>query len=156
MADQYLAYNAAVPTTAAMVHVSTGTAIKTLLQITAPSTRRLTIVEWGITFDGSPSAIVTELIGTTTVAGGTPTAVVPTVLTPGAPAALAVAGFSPSTEGTVVATTRSFDYQKLSVNNYKWEWSLGREPILDVSQVLRVRVTAAAAVNAICWIRWEE
>lgn len=156
MGAQYIAYNAAVPTTAAMVHVATGNAIKTLLQVTAPSTRQLTIVEWGITFDGAPSAIVTELINTTTVAGTGMTAVTPSVLTPGAPASVATAGWSPSAEGSVAATTRTFDYQKLSTNNYKWEWSLGREPILDVSQVLRVRVTAAVTVNAICWIRWEE
>jgi len=156
MANQYIAYSAAVPTTAAMVHVATGTAIKTLLQVTAPSTRQLTIVQWGITFDGSPAAVVCELINTTTVAGGTPTAVTPTILTAGAPAALATAGFAPTTEGTVVATTRTFDYQKMSANNYKWEWSLGREPILDVSQVMRVRVTASVTVNALAWIQWEE
>jgi hypothetical protein len=152
----YIAYNAAVPTTAAMVHVSTGTAIKTLLQLTAPAAPRITVVEWGITFDGAPSAIVCELIETTTVAGTGMTAVTPTPLTDGAPASLVTAGFSPSAEGTVAATTRTFDYQKLSVNNYKWEWSLGREPIIKVSSVLRVRVTATAAVNAICWIRWTE
>lgn len=156
MANQYLVYNAAVPTTAAMTHVSTTTSLKTMLQVTAPSTRQLTIVEWGLAVDGAPNAIVCELINTTTVAGGTPTSVTPTPLIPGTPASLATAGFSPATEGTVVATTRMFDYVKLSTNGYKWEWSLGREPILDASQVLRVRVTAAAAVNMICWIRWEE
>ena len=148
MGAQYIAFNAAVPTTAAMTAVSTGTAIKTLLQ--------LTIVAWGITYTGAPSAIATELINTTTVAGGTPTAVTPSVLTPGAPVSVATAGFSPGSEGTVVATCRVFDHQILSTNNYSYEFSLGREPILDVSQVLRVRVTAAVAVNAICWIRWEE
>lgn len=156
MGAQYIAFNAAVPTTAAMTAVSTGTAIKTLLQLTAPSTRQLTIVAWGITYTGAPSAIATELINTTTVAGGTPTAVTPSVLTPGAPVSVATAGFSPGSEGTVVATCRVFDHQILSTNNYSYEFSLGREPILDVSQVLRVRVTAAVAVNAICWIRWEE
>lgn len=154
--DLYIVYNAAVPTTAAMVHVSTGTAIKTLLQVTAPSVARLTIVQWGITFDGSPAGIVCELINTTTVAGGSPTAVTPTILTDGAPASQATAGFSPSTEGTVVATTRTLDYQKMSTNNYKWEWSLDSQPIVKASDVLRVRVTAAAAVNAICWISWKE
>jgi hypothetical protein len=156
MADQYIAFNAAVPTTAAMTAVATGTAIKTLLQVTAPSTRRLTVVRWGITFTGSPSAIQVELIHTTTVAGGSPTAVTPTILTDGAPASLATAGFSPSSEGTVVATTRVFDTQILSTNNYSYEFSLGREPILPVSGVLRVRTTSAASVSATCWVAWEE
>jgi len=156
MSVTYKAYNAAVPTTAAMTAVATGTAIKTLLQVTAPSTRQLVIVSWGITFTGTPAAIACELINTTTVAGGTPTAVTPSIETPGGAASLATAGFSPGTEGTVVATCRVFDHQILSTNNYSYEFSLGREPILDVSQVLRVRTTSAASVNAICWIRWEE
>src|ERR1700753_2905616 len=121
----YQAFNMAVPTTAAGGVVSTGTSIKTLLQLTAPSTRQLYIVEWGISFDGNPAAIKTELINTTTVAGGTPTAVTPTVLTPGGPASLATAGWSPTTEGTVVATCRVFDYQQLSANTYVKQWPLG-------------------------------
>lgn len=155
MADQYIVYNAAPPTTAGIVAVSTGTAIKTLLQLTAPSTKRLVIKRWGISFTGTPAAILTELIHTTTVAGGTPTAVTPTILTDGAAASLATAGFSPATEGSIVATTRPFDSQILS-SNYTWEWALGTEPILPASGVLRVRVTAAAAVNALCWLAYEE
>ena len=157
---QYIAYNAVPPTTAVTTHVSTGTSIKTLLQVTAPSSRPLQIVQWGITFSGAASNVVCELINTTTVAGGSPTSVTPTVLTPGAPAALATAGHSPSSEGSIVSTVRVFDYQKIASNavsnGYKWEYSLGREPVLDVSQVLRVRVHASAAVDAVCWIQWEE
>ena len=156
MGSLYSVYNMAVPTTAAGTVVSTGTAIKTLLQLTAPSTRQLWITEWGITYDGSPNAIKTELINTTTVAGGSSTAVTPTVLTPGAPASLATAGFSPSTEGSVVATCRVFDYCLLSTNTFIRQWPLGNEPVLDVSQVLRIRVTAGTAVNAICWMAWRE
>lgn len=156
MTVNYIAWNAAVPTTAAMSPVSTGTSIKTLLQLTAPSTRQLFIVEWGISFDGNPAAIKTELINTTTVAGGTPTAVTPTVLTPGGAASLATAGWSPSTEGSVVATCRVFDNPVLSANTYVKQWPLGYEPVVDVSQVVRVRVTAAVAVNALCYISWHE
>lgn len=156
MTCQYIVFNGAVPTTAAGVVVSTGTAIKTLLQLTAPSTRQLFIMEWGISFDGSPSAIKTELINTTTVAGGTPTAVTPAVLTPGGSASLATAGFSPGSEGSVVSTCRVFDYQLLSTNTYVKQWPLGYEPVVDVSQVLRIRVTAGVAVNAVCYMVWRE
>lgn len=157
MADLYIAYNTAVPTTAAGAPVATGTAIKTLLQLTAPSTRQISIVEWGISFDGSPAAIKTELINTTTVAGGTPTAVTPTALSDvGAPASLVTAGFSPATEGTVVATTRVFDYQLLSTNTYVKQYPLGCEPEIAVSNVVRIRVTAAVGVNALCYIVWKE
>ena len=150
-----MVFNAAVPTTAAMVKVSTGTAIKTLLQGTAAATRRLMIIEWGITFDGTPAAIQCELIQTTTVAGGTPTAVVPAMVD-ASEATLSTWGFSPATEGTIVATTRVYDSQILSTNNYQKVWELGQEPIVAPSQVIRVRVLAAAAVNALCWVRVAE
>lgn len=155
MRSTYLVFNAAVPTTAVMTKVSTGTAIKTLLQGTAASTRRVAIIEWGITFDGSPAAIACELIQTTTVAGGSPTAVVPT-LVDSSDAALSVWGFSPTSEGTIVATTRVYDSQILSTNNYQKVWELGSEPIVAASQVIRIRVHAAAAVNALCWVRFAE
>src|SRR5829696_1689257 len=104
-----------------MVPVATGTAIKTLLQGTAAASRRLMIIEWGITFDGTPAAVQCELIQTTTVAGGTPTAVTPTLVDAG-DAALSTWGFSPATEGTVVATTKVYDSQILSTNNYQKVW----------------------------------
>lgn len=155
MRSEYVVFNAALPTTAAMVKVSTGTAIKTLLQGTAASTRQMRLVEWGITFDGTPAAIQCELIQTTTVAGGTPTAVTPTLFD-ASDAALSTWGFSPATEGTIVATTRIYDSQILSTNNYQKVWELGQEPVVAASQVVRIRVIAAAAVNALCWVRFVE
>lgn len=156
MAELYRVYNAAVPTTAVMTAVSTGTSIKTLLQVTAPSAPRITLVKWGIEFDGAPSAIRAELINTTTVAGGSPTAVTPTVMRDGSPPSLCTAGFSPSSEGSIVATCKVFDTHILSANSFAYEWSLGREVVLGASQVVRIRVLAAAAVNAICFLEYEE
>jgi hypothetical protein len=152
MASLYKVYSAAIPTTAAMVPIATGTALKTLLQLTAPSNNDIQIVSWGIDFTTVPTAFVNcELINTTTVAGGTPTAVVPQALAD-AGAASSVAGFAPATEGTVVATTRVFDEKQMLSNSYAWEWSLGREPELQASQVLRVRVITSVTINAIAWL----
>src|SRR4051812_23303631 len=53
MAKNYLVYNGARPTTAATAPVTTGTAIKTMLQIATPATEDLTVIEWGISFDGT-------------------------------------------------------------------------------------------------------
>jgi hypothetical protein len=36
------------------------------------------------------------------------------------------------------------------------QFPLGREPEVAVSSFLRIRVTAAAAVNAVCYIVWTE
>jgi hypothetical protein len=33
-----------------------------------------------------------------------------------------------------------------------WEFSLGNEPVISAVSALRIRVTAAAAVNAVCWV----
>lgn len=156
MSQLYKVYNAAVPTTAAMVTVATGTAIKTLLQLTAPSNNDVQIIAWGIDFETVPTAHVhASLIHTTTVAGTGMTAVVPTVWQDG-PAAVSVAGFSPTAEGTVAATTRSLDTHLLMSNSYAWEFSLEREPEIPASGVCRIRVVTTASVNALCWLLFRE
>jgi len=154
-ANMWQVYSAAVPTTAAMVRQATGTALKTHLQLTAPSNNDLTIISWGVTLETTPTAyVMAELINTTTVAGTGATAVVPSNLR-GSTASAATAGFAPSAEGTVVATTRTFDATPMVGSYYEYEWSLGREPILETSQVLRVRLTTSVTVNALCWIVFE-
>src|SRR4051812_33404767 len=157
MAGLYKVYSAAVPTTAAMARIATGTAIKTHLQLTATATNEPVIVAWGVDFETVPTAFVhVELIQTTTVAGGTPTAVVPTPMRAGTVAAATLAGFAPATEGTVVATTKVFDDHLLMASSYAWEFSLGREPVLSASQVCRIRMTTATTINALSWIMFEE
>jgi hypothetical protein len=161
----YVAYNGAAPTTAALTPVTTGTAIKTLLQIATPSTRALRVVEWGISFDGSAAATPgkVELVQTdvaATVTAHVAAGVVP-LNEPGAPASLvtlgtSATGYTASAEGTTTAS-RLLDYQHLApTGQYVKPWPLGREPGVAVSKFLRVRVTFAAAINAICWISWEE
>jgi hypothetical protein len=53
-----------------MTPVTTGTAIKTLLQIATPATSELRVSEWGISFDGTAAAtpIKVELIDTNVAA----------------------------------------------------------------------------------------
>lgn len=152
-ANLWVVYSAAVPTTASMARTATGTAIKTHLQLTASGD--LTVVSWGVVLESTPTVpVYAELINTTTVAGGSPTPVTPTNVR-GSTASAATAGFAPATEGTVVATTRTFDTAIMLSNSYEYEWSLGREPILESAQVLRVRLTTATTVNALCWIVYE-
>ena len=65
MATLYRVNNGASAAAAAPVKVATGATIKTLLQLKAANTG-LTVVEWGISFDGSAAAtpIEVELIDT--------------------------------------------------------------------------------------------
>jgi hypothetical protein len=165
MAFLYKAFNGPSPTTAALAKVTTGTAIKTLMQIATPSTESLRIVEWGISFDGSAAAtpIEVELIDTNVAA--TVTAFVAadivklnapndvgTLMTLGT----AASGYTSTAEGTITSA-RLLDYQLIApTGQYIIQYPLGREPAVAASRFLRIRVTAPAAVNAVAYICWEE
>lgn len=163
---QYIAWNTAMPTTAMRATVTTGTAIKTMLQIATPSTRDIKVVRWGVRFDSAPTAIVRcELVDTVAIAA-TVTAHVAAGVEPydnsNAPASLmtlgtTATGYTASGEGTVAATRTGDEWiAPIGVSYYDYEWSLGREFYVPVSHFLRVRMTTATAVNAICYIIWQE
>ncbi len=161
----FQAHNGPAPTTAAQVPVTTGTAIKTLLQIATPSTKGITVVQYAISFDGSAAAtpIRVELIETDVAATVTAYAAsgVIKLSHPDAEASLvtlgtAASGYTASAEGTITAT-RVLDVQFVPpTGSYIALWPLGREPVIPVSKFLRIRVTAAAAVNAYASVTWEE
>lgn len=161
----YWAGNGPMPTTAAFAPVTTGTAVKTMLQIATPSTRSIKVVEWGISFDGSAAAtpIRCELLQTdvaATVAAHVAAGVQP-YEDAGAPASLmtlgtTATGYTASAEGSITAT-RHGDLQFIApTNQYVKQWPLGREFQVPISKFLRVRVTAGAAVNCYCYVVWSE
>lgn len=156
------------PTTAAQPKVTTGTAIKTMLQIATPSTRQLQIISWGFTLDAVPaSAGEVELIQTDVAA--TVTAHVPSgvqQLDPNAPNSLMTlsttgTGYTATAEGTPTAT-RTFDAQLIPPTagaldmNYVYQFMPDERPIVAASRFLRVRCTFGAAVNMSTWIVWDE
>lgn len=163
----FYAGNTAMPTTAAAVPVTTGTAIKTMLQVHAASTRPIKVVKWGVSFLTVPTAAVTcELVHTGTVAATvtqhSASGVQPYDRTTGTPASsvqlgTSNTGFTSSAEGTVTAT-RYGDYQIIpaGVNQLTWEWSLGREFEVPPSGILRVRMTTGTAVSAYTYVIWDE
>lgn len=163
---RYRIYNGAMPTTAKFVAVTTGTNIKTMLQLKPFNQAK--IVAWGISFDGSAAAtpIAVELLETGTVfgtvtasvdadcvkMGGTDQAVASVAgLTMGTSAT----GYTCTSEGTIT-TTRLFDAQLVApTNQYIYQFPLGQEPVLVIGNACRIRVHAGAAVSAICWIEVE-
>lgn len=162
----YQAWNGHQGTTAAIAPVTTGTATtKTLMQLAPPAGRNIAIVEWGISFDGAPSAIKCELVDTGTVfatvtAYTSAAADITNVTNPGQQTSqltigTGASGFTASAEGTVTVN-ELYDYQLLSTNTYIKMWALGREPMIKAGDALRVRVNAATAVNAICYVVWRE
>lgn len=152
------------PTTALTPGVTTGTGVKTLLQL-KPFVRGK-IIAWGISFDGSAAAtpIKVELCETGTV-NATVTASVDNDIVKldsttdqvaasvaGLTLATSGTGYTASAEGTVTAT-RVFDAQFVApTNQYIYQFPLGQEPIMIAANIYRIRVNAGAAVNAICWI----
>lgn len=154
------------PTTAAQAVVTTGTAIKTMLQVKASATIPLKIKEWGISFDGSAAAVpikcelletdvaatvtasaaadITKLDGNA-LAGGDPT-------TNLIPVGTTSTGYTSTGEGSITAV-RMFDVQLVApTNGYVKQFPLGLEPIIQVSKFGRIRVTAPVAVNAYCYV----
>lgn len=164
----YKAWNGPMPTTAAQASVTTGTAIRTMLQIATPATRRLQIAEWWWGFDDPPGADgVVELLETdvaATVIAHVASGVQPE--DPGDPASLvtlgtSATGYTSSAEGSITAT-RVFDGTSLSSTSGESlltggkQWLPGRGPIVAISKFLRVRVTTPTTASDMrCWIRWE-
>lgn len=154
------------PTTAAQAPVTTGTAIKTLLQLKPFNT--IKIVEWGVSFDGSAAAtpIKVELLDTGTVFGTVTASADADVAKMGSVedavssvAALTLGtsatGYTCTSEGSITSV-RMFDPQLIApTGQYVKQFPLGREPKGIIGNAIRIRVTAAAAVNAYCYIIFE-
>lgn len=168
---RYKTWNAPMQTVAAIAKVSTGTTIKTMLQIATPSTRQMQLIAWGYSIDAAPATTgtgVVELIQTdvaATVTAAVASGVQP--LDPNAPASLVTlstggTGYTASAEGSIAAV-RTFDGQNVmgvsngaQDNDYNYQFMPDERPIVAVSKFLRVRVTFSAAVNMLCWVVWDE
>ena len=162
----YKIYNGPAPTAAAQLAVATGTSIKTMLQILGQTGILIKIKAWGVSMDAAAAAAGPqfELVETGVVAA-TVTAHVAAGCVAWNNAALRVnapatyfnlgteaTGFTSSAEDTVVES-RVFDTQFIQPTGERaWEFSLGNEPEVDPIHVLRIRVTAAADVDALCWV----
>jgi hypothetical protein len=167
MPRAFRVFNGPAPTTALQVGVTTGTALKTMLQLAAPATTGFEIKAWGVSANASAAATPPqwELLTTGSV-GATVTAHVAAGLVPlnaQAQDAASVAtlsttttGYTATAEGTIT-TTDVFDSQYLQPTGpYVMFRPLGDEFYVPPSTICRIRVLAGAAVTAICWIDfWE-
>ena len=164
MAQRYLIANGVMQTTVAFVPVSTGTAIKTLLQLKPLAI--LKIVEWGISFDGSAAATPgkVELIETDVAA--TVSALADADVTKAgdcvgdaeafstfASLGTTATGYTASAEGSITSV-RNLDSPKFiaPTNQYEKQFPLGREPVVQKNKFARIRVTFGTAVNAYAYM----
>ena len=162
MGTLYLAIPRATSAPFDVVEVATGTALKSLLQV-APAGTDIRIHGWGISFDGvtaNAEPVKCSLIDTANASTAG------TSLTPeewestDGQASLCVGGTALTaynlTEPTETAV-RYIDSQEVHPQTgYSIFFPEARHPAVKVSRFLKVRVLAAATVNAIPWILWEE
>lgn len=167
MGHQYKFYNGPFPTTAAQAAVTTGTAIKTMLQVKGVAAVLFRVKAWGLSFSGSAAATPgnCELLETGTVFGTVTAAVagdLPCVTDPNGPTSTtyfsvgtSATGYTCTSEGSITAT-RVFDAQLLPPTApYIYQFPLGDEPVVNAVSALRVRVTFGTAINAIAWVLLE-
>lgn len=163
--------SAVMPTTAANATLATGTVIRTMLQISTPSTRSIRVVAFGVEFANALTAACTvELVDTGTVPATALTAAVAAGVQPyGLDAQSGTSAMTLGTgstgywvtgttnEGTITSTrTGKYKIMPVGSTSYEWEWSLGREFAVPPSHFLRVRLTTATTVNAFTWVAWDE
>jgi hypothetical protein len=152
------------PTTAAQAVVTTGTAIKTMLQLSTPATRQIQLIEWGFSVSAAQTGTV-ELLETdvaATVTAHVAAGVQP--LVPGQPASLLTlgvsnTGYTATAEGSTT-TSRVFDARQIpgvtDQLTYVYQWMPDERPIVAVSKFLRIRATFGTAVNMLCYVVWDE
>lgn len=164
----YITFNGPSPTTAAQQKVTTGTAIKTMLQLATPSTRQIQILEWGFSLDAASGAVgQVELLQTDVAATVTAhvAAGVPNLDPNGAPSLLTLGvsatGYTASAEGSTAAA-RVLDAKQIPVAagltdlQYTRTFMPDARPIVAVSKFLRVRCTFTSATNMTCWVLFTE
>lgn len=165
----YGVMNGLAPGAAAAVPITTGTAIKTHIQIaTNTTTPAIRFTEWWCEFDGSTAAtpIRVELIRHTGGAQTTLTAYSAADIArfndPNAPVSsiqlgTALSGFSNTTaEVTPTAAVSLETHFVPPTSGIYVQFPLGREPEVQVSAFARLRTTAAAAVNCYAGLVWAE
>lgn len=158
-------FNAPMPTTTVMAKVSTGTAIKTMLQLAVPAARQFEIVEWGISFDGYTAAVPitvdlveTDVAATVTahVAAGITKTDDPNGAASAATLSASGTGYTATVEGSTTAV-RVGDAQLISPTaQYVRIWQRGEGFVIQPGKFARIRVLAPASVAALCHMKWRE
>jgi hypothetical protein len=161
----YKVFNAPALTTTAMAPVTTGTALKTMLQVAPPSTMQLAVIAWGYTLAAVPGSTggQFELLETDTAAtvvalteGGIYRSD-PNAAVSGLTFGTAATGFTASAEGAIGAA-RFFDDDLISPTagsqplNWDYQFLPDERPVVGSGKFLRLRANFAGAVNALCWV----
>jgi hypothetical protein len=160
-----VAYNAPI-TAGTWTSVSTGTSVKTMLQLATPSSRMLQVVSWGFSISGAQAGTVSLCAEN---AGDTVTAHVASGLMPmdgNLPASLltlgtTATGYTASAQASPT-TVRMFDSQLIAGTagdnelNYSYQFLPDEQPVVNISSWLKIKASFSVAVNMQCYINWAE
>lgn len=163
MAKVYSVWNGA-SAAAAPVPVTTGTAIKTMIQLSTVATADLAVVEWSWEGDGFAAAApgVVDLqfhAGAATVtqyvAADIKKYSANDVASLISLVAVTNSGYTASGEGTATSMF-NIPHQVPPTAGFYIQYPQGREPRLAASLYLGLRNKFGTAINAICSVAWEE
>lgn len=164
----YLIGNGPMQTTSSFATVTTGTSLKTMLQVKPGATNSIAITEWGISFDGSAAATPGKIELIETDVAGTVTASVAADLTKldsdalnsGDPTTSNISvgtsatGYTCTSEGSITAVRNLCGPQLIApTNQFVIQFPLGQEPIIQPAKFMRVRVLFGAAVNCYTYVK---
>jgi hypothetical protein len=132
--------------------------IKSVLELATPAGQRARICEFWVEFDGvSASAVPVKCeFGRYSAAVTTATTVAGDKYDPADGTAVVIAKHSTSTEGAGTAVGTPLVHRIPPTSGYHYVSPPGSELILAVSTFWRMRLTAAAVVNATVGVIWEE
>ncbi len=163
---QYLIGNGPQQTTAGFAKVTTGTSVKTMLQVKTVVPAR--VVEWGCSFDGSAAATpgIVELIETGTVFGTVTASVLADItlydgeaLLFGDPTTALISvgtsatGYTCTSEGSITAVRNLAGPQLIApTNQFIQQFPLGYRPLIQAAKAMRIRMTFGTAVNAYAYV----
>jgi len=165
MAKVYGVTNGASPTTASTVAVTTGTGVKTMIQLNTSANSEARVVEWWWEGDGSAAAtpgkieLLFHATGAATVTAYAAADIKkyePNARASNVTLGTANSGYTASVEGTPATPSGVFAHFVPPTSGIYIQYPLGREPEMAASTFLRLRNNLATAVNAYCGLAWEE
>ena len=130
---------------------------KSVFELATSSTVRVRIVDLSIEFDGVTASAVPVKVEYGRFSAGvtTATSITPEKYDPADGASGTTCKHTTTVEGAGTADDIFFRRIPPTSGMYT-QWPLGREPVLAVSTFFRIRLTAAAGVNATFNISWQE
>lgn len=165
----YIAHNMGFSTTTAVgAGTSYAAGAKCAIQLDVPTTLRVQILEWGVSFDATAASTGTanvELVQGTaasTMSTAHTTSTVMAVGTDGAGTSRLNYGTTADTgygNGAITTTTTELTFDKLYMNltsAYCKMWPLGEQPMSDLDSFVQLRINTSATANAIAFIKFRE